>query len=88
MDKAIGVNVNSLTYLIAVLNILLHSIFSKSTWLYYMGKNILQIQPETNVKYLFIAALKLKRNERMVKLTGLNQNWATFVKFKGKSSPG
>ena len=39
-----------------------------------MGKNILQIQPETNVKYLFIAALKLKMNDRMVKLTGLNQN--------------
>ena len=42
-----------------------------------MCNHILEIKPERNVKYLFKDALKLKRNDRIVKLKLIETNAKT-----------
>ena len=53
----------------------MYSIFRQRTQSKDMWNHILQLQPESNVKYLFKAALKLKMNDWIIKL-----NWVETKK--------
>ena len=49
----------------------MHIIFRKGAGSHDMTNHVLHLRPVSNVKDLFTPALKLKRNDRMIKL-----NWA------------